>query len=73
MFSLPTGQMAKTRIVTPAVEKTVKSSIIWDFFRLCSSHKACFHGGRGPQVGEVTHLSIIIIIIISYVVTLPIK
>ena len=59
MFSLPTGQLAKTGIITAAVEKTVKSPIIWDFFRLFSSLRACLHGGRGPQAGEVAYLSII--------------
>ena len=59
MFSLPTGQLAKTGIITAVVEKTVKSPITWDFFRLFSSLRDCLHGGRGPQTGEVAHLSII--------------
>ena len=59
MFSLPTGQLAQTGIVTATVEKTVKCPIIWDFFRLFSSLRACLHGGRGAQAGEVAHLSII--------------
>ena len=59
MFSLPTGQLAKTGTVTAAVEKTVKSPIIWNFFRLFSSLRECLLGVRGPQVGEVAHLSII--------------
>ena len=59
MFSLPTGQLAKTRIITAAVKKTVKSPIIWDFFRLFSTLRACLHGGRGPQAGEVAYVSII--------------
>ena len=56
MFSLPTGQLANTGIITAAVEKTVKSPIIWDFFRLFSSLRACLHGGRGPQASAVASM-----------------